>query len=888
MNTLNHIPAHPLPLNQDFKSLKESGIAFIQAYSGLEWTNFNASDPGVTILDQICFALTELGYCNDFPVNDILTDVNGDLKVEDQFYRPEDILTTSPVTINDYRKYIIDGVSGIGNVHIPLGSTTATGVNIYTIYLLVDGSITQPDEVIAVCNATFFYLNKRRNLGELFSVFPLIPAVHQIGGIIEIESVAALDNILAELSNAIRTFIFPEIKPSGYAQLKQNGVETNEIFNGPRLQNGWIPARGLGEKKDRINIADVTALLEAIPGVISVSGLSFDSSLFTITTDEHHVLIVDINASISNKLEFWCKGIKLAANAALDLNSTIQKVKKSDINIEFGAAASTQTKLPIGRYRDINNYYSIQNTFPEIFAVGANTINSNASDFQIAQSRQLKGYLTLFDQVLANQFAQLANIDRLFSFKNSTTGAPSDEEEFYAVKDQYERRHIEYPVPYQTFSPTYFYQALYDVPHIRPLLKNNEAFNFSYEIETGKELEQNSWKSYKLDPYNPYVRALMNFVEDEKTSLERRNNILDHLLARHGESPLMLDTIINGSIYSGDSLKDQVIFKSIYIQNLGLLSYFRQKAYCFTAATAISDELVPVPVDFEQENLAGNIHEAIFNSREVDAAERLTEPDFDNYAAIELKMSLLFGLTALYRNFIANSFDDKERDTDIRVALWMISKRKGMIMLETGLLLSCIRFKIVITSNGSCWQTRKSLDYIQAQQIFNTFIANKNHSLETQLRNGAFTNTDTIYQLEQVAQLENTNRYLKPISATGFYFTIKIDQGGEIDVLEDSVLFNNATVFVFPSFVLQTNNGDINGRLSLFLKNELPVQITGQCCFIDTPAMQLLITAFCAWHNSLIYKSKEPEATYVNNDPDILQNAGRLASLIVQFKLLPE
>ena len=207
------------------------------------------------------------------------------------------------------------------------------------------------------------------------------------------------------------------------------------------------------------------------------------------------------------------------------------------------------------KFRDINNYYSIQNTFPEVFAVGSDATIANASDFQIAQSRQLKGYLTLFDQVLANQLSQLANIGRLFShLKNASTGTPSDEAEFYAVKDDYEKTHPEYPVPYKAFSPTYFYQSLYHIPHIRPLLKGNGIFNFSTEIESRKELEQKGWDDYKLDPYNPYIWGLMEFVEDEKDGLVRRNKILDHLLARHGESPMLIDMMINGSLYSGDSI----------------------------------------------------------------------------------------------------------------------------------------------------------------------------------------------------------------------------------------------------------------------------------------------------------------------------------------------
>ena len=41
--------------------LREMGIEEIQKLSGKIWTDFNLHDPGVTILEQLCYALTDLG-----------------------------------------------------------------------------------------------------------------------------------------------------------------------------------------------------------------------------------------------------------------------------------------------------------------------------------------------------------------------------------------------------------------------------------------------------------------------------------------------------------------------------------------------------------------------------------------------------------------------------------------------------------------------------------------------------------------------------------------------------------------------------------------------------------------------------------------------------------
>ncbi|MBP9083104.1 MAG: hypothetical protein KBH11_08505, partial [Bacteroidia bacterium] len=59
---------------KDFKYLRQFAMESIQELSGSAWTNLNPSDPGVTILEQACYALTELGYCSSFPIEDILTE----------------------------------------------------------------------------------------------------------------------------------------------------------------------------------------------------------------------------------------------------------------------------------------------------------------------------------------------------------------------------------------------------------------------------------------------------------------------------------------------------------------------------------------------------------------------------------------------------------------------------------------------------------------------------------------------------------------------------------------------------------------------------------------------------------------------------------------------
>ncbi|GAB2808500.1 hypothetical protein [Ferruginibacter profundus] len=695
-----------LPVNQDFRALKNEGLALIQQYGSSKWTNLNPGDPGVTILDQLCYALTELGYCNDFDIKDILTGPNGKLETANQFFLPQQILTTSPVTIDDYCKYLIDGITGIDNVVIePVSVAEFFNIPAYKVYLHINSKDRMNST--AICNAAFFYLNQSRNIGELF-LFPeaLTPVEFGISGNIEIERDADEYTVLQQVTEKINNYIFPKVMPAGYYSLSATDADTDKTWNGPLLNNGYILTEALGTKKDHIRAIDMAPLVMQVAGVTAVNQLSFFILPYVILQElrcaKQEILTLNAVRSATGNQPLQVKkgGHAITLRAEEMIFSPAPGNAVSDINLVYGKAL--QATAPAGAFRDINTYYSVQNTFPAIFATGPDGTAPDASTFQVAQARQLKGYLTLFDQVLANQFSQLANISRLFSFKNALTGAPSDFAALMNMKSPYEREHETIPVPYMSFAPTYFYQSLYSVPGIKPLLKNNDAFNYSYSEETKSEAEYHSWKAYTQDPYNAYMSSLMRLMQNADTDLERRNNILDHLLARHGESPLVIDTYICDSVYSGNALKDKVIIKSLFLQNYALLSYNRQKSCNFLSADKLSgwrEETNPeshqINNGYDELLSEGNTIDFIFNSGKINEAEKISPADIVNYAAVELKLSLLFALKIRYQEFILQNFEkaksDVSTDNELRQARWLITQMRGCIMIETALLISCLQ-----------------------------------------------------------------------------------------------------------------------------------------------------------------------------------------------------
>ena len=80
----------------DYESLLRDGISLIQKFSGNKWTDYNFHDPGITILEQLCYALTDLGYRSNFKVEDLLllNKDNFDIKNSNLLFPLNEILPT--------------------------------------------------------------------------------------------------------------------------------------------------------------------------------------------------------------------------------------------------------------------------------------------------------------------------------------------------------------------------------------------------------------------------------------------------------------------------------------------------------------------------------------------------------------------------------------------------------------------------------------------------------------------------------------------------------------------------------------------------------------------------------------------------------------------------
>ena len=105
-------PAH------DYYRLRKEGIGFIEQMGSRQWTDYNTHDPGITILEALCYAITDLAYRTGKDIKDILTPESpstGKNPFPDQsFFTAREILTVNPWTPNDFRRILID-LDGVRN-----------------------------------------------------------------------------------------------------------------------------------------------------------------------------------------------------------------------------------------------------------------------------------------------------------------------------------------------------------------------------------------------------------------------------------------------------------------------------------------------------------------------------------------------------------------------------------------------------------------------------------------------------------------------------------------------------------------------------------------------------------------------------------------------------
>ncbi|HZY35753.1 MAG TPA: hypothetical protein VFE53_03850 [Mucilaginibacter sp.] len=697
------ITKNPVLTNdQDYVFLREAGLAYIQQLGSDLWTDYNEHDPGITILEALCYAITELGYRTDLPMQDLLTDQNGAISSSQTLYTAKTILTQSPLNIDDYRKLMIDIVgvhnawflsddyytvnnqivpagevaifadckndvlsytpptphpvylSGLYNVLLDLDnddqfgdlnngelqvlspaynglaagafsltvvfpvwndpaiaalltadSTSVTGISIifptgdnvpvaitftYTSggtnhAITLNGSIAvdlQPaGQTIAAADIQNFFntgfaaqvigvyllkiqkskgivqtairtLNQNRNLCEDFvSVTTIKDEEIAICCDIDVAPAADMEQVQAQVFYAIEKYLDPSVNFYLLSDMQAKGYTTDEIFEGPVLQHGFIDTAELEQTqlRDEIYGSEIISLIMNIADVLAVRN-------FRMT--KYGADDTPVTGEIGKK---WCMPITQGSKPVLaETKSKILFYKNqfpyipelSDVRsiLKWMDAVGARNKLsghaddlpvPAGTYYPLDSYTTIENLFPQTYGISPAGLPPSATTQRIAQTRQLKAYLLLYDQLLADFFSQLKNAKELFST--------------------------------DTTIQTYYAQFLSDIKDIMPIYSQDSS---SQTIQQRVMLNQ--------DSANGTVNEWQELYELNEVFLDRRNRFLDHLMSRFAESfnqyvLLMYQLDYTAQQETGIDPTDLIKSKIQFLKDYPDTSYQRGRAY---------------------------------------------------------------------------------------------------------------------------------------------------------------------------------------------------------------------------------------------------------------------------------------------------------------------
>lgn len=473
-----------------FEHLYQLGLTYIQQLSGHIWTDYNTHDPGMTILEQVCYTLTDLIYRCEFDVADYLSETSGNIDYPAHGLAiAQDIIPSYPQQPEEYEVWLLARLPELDKVWLRW-SDNAPQRGIYTINAQLNH---------------FYALSQQRSDSVDRPVYAQQhAAIERIRS--EFHRVRAVGEDLAAIT---LTGQYPLMLT---ATLHISDDVTDVIWLAANIYHRiglWLESNTQNTPVDVIK-----DLLLAEDGIQQIDRLQFIQ--YADNADHGKPLTVDTIAPFS-----YLKLPKLSAMSGMEI---IQFQHPVDIDyadlaiqieqIQYQQRAGQQQMLnypaqPTGRHFNFSHYESIQTLFPRNYHLAPGTPNHYDAQQQ-GQRHQLRSYLLLFDQIMANFCADIAGLKTLYSLS-------------------------------LTPEKTYYH----------PLLQDEEFYNIDqhYPQDAGARLEQ---LRSQLDDYP-----------------ERKNRIFDYFLALYAERfPDVLHRQFN-PYFSAQALEGQLLkYKQAFIRNI--------------------------------------------------------------------------------------------------------------------------------------------------------------------------------------------------------------------------------------------------------------------------------------------------------------------------------
>ena len=425
------------PSYLNFDSLRTNAINYLGPITSKYWTDYNIHDPGITTLEVLLYALMDLGYRANLPIGSLLANDSAAGTPDSNFYTSAQVLGCNPLSINDYRRLLMD-IAEVRNAWLEVDDSTFNGL--YRVYLelekdAVDFATTAQweayrDKVQRRANGVF---QAHRNLCEDLSGIRILKK-RRLGVSADIEVIpgTSVADAYQALVTTLYTFFSPVPPYYTLDQLTAMNISLDSVFEG-RPYTG-LPSHGFildADLPDRpagrqpLYLSAVYQAMLGVSGIKTVRRLQLvDGSTGRLlkgeAAGEWTFLLPEDSVpaySLSGSSFRWYQNGQLLSTDMSVYNNILQmnaahsgKVLHPAGPPSLDAAIPNQTPL-VG----LGDYYSIQNDFPQVYGIGPGGLPPTASAARQAQALQFKGYLLFFDQLLADYLAQLSNLRNVFS-----------------------------------------------------------------------------------------------------------------------------------------------------------------------------------------------------------------------------------------------------------------------------------------------------------------------------------------------------------------------------------------------------------------------------------------------------------------------------------------
>ncbi|WP_025741553.1 hypothetical protein [Aquimarina pacifica] len=532
----------------DFYFLRKLGIEYISQLGGNLWTDYNTHDPGITILEMLAYAISDLGMRINMPIENLLASDDKKKGLETQFFKPADIFPIKPVTALDYRKLFVD-IAGVKNcwlstyekmMYLDCKNDVLTYnqddvsdlkdefkkefmlKGLYNLYVEYEDDVEDDTAKNQIIDNIRVVYHQNRNLCEdLIDIEEIQTHEIAICASIEVENEADEEYIHAQILIAIDNYFSPTINFYSIQQMLDKGYTTDQIFEGPILNKGFIDAIELEEAnlREEVRLSDIIKLIMNIEGVKFVKEITIGNCDDNIAESNDWLICIE-----EGKKPVLCgKSIINYNKGFLPLNLNQQKVEAyiEELTPEETEVLDQELDFPEGQYFENEKYTTIQNDFPSTYGIGRDGLSGNATTERKSQAKQLKGYLLFFDKILASYFQHLGKVKELLSVSGESVN-------------------------------TYFTQAIEDIAGFEELVTN-----------------------YNADNDDELTNSLFKEIDN---NVERRNQVLDHLLARFAER-FSEYTFLMKTLY-GDTTGEVVLRnKEAFLKEYQVISSERGKAF---------------------------------------------------------------------------------------------------------------------------------------------------------------------------------------------------------------------------------------------------------------------------------------------------------------------